>query len=763
MKKVLLKSMMGAGLMSLVMTGCVDSIVDQYNPEAIIKNYEKRWENEFGDIDPNHTWNAAKRVEARIDMTGVASGDCKVSIYTANPLTPSTTLLAETMASTIDVIPFDIVSILNYVYVKVEGASVLDGYYKIENGAVDITKNKTRVDETCAVTIGSELSLGSFHSWQENKDVDYPGTVSYLKGVTKGEAKSWRYMDYQPLFGKGGIFQEGVNNLTVYADVWDLNKDIVYTTSEAGEVELSYSFGATQCNNMFGYFYYEPGATTEEILNTPKYIIMEDAQPENNIALSGTINGFAMGDMALGNWFLYNMNSDGSCQAGNPFVTGSTYKLVYFGEDGKGTPTYEFPAGLNIGFFVVVNGMGATSEMGDKIWFSMPSLNRLTGKCYTNEALGWGKDYAGDVAAVTYKYGDTMILGFEDNTYGDKDMNDIVFFVAGEFEDNYTPEQQFPVEEPDVTPQEWIIACEDLGAVGDFDFNDVVFKVAYVAGWGEATITPLAAGGTLAAHVKLGDETVGEIHSLLGCEETTKMLNTTSRGTAGTPIEVEVSNEFSMSALNMGGFSIEVETANGKASTVIAAPDKGAAPQMICVPGTWAWPTERTSILDAYKYFGDWVNDYSVKADWYDYRTGETVDGAGNPDLEYTEPVDEEEETPVEGEGTTEETTPNPANGTEVDLSDYVDSAPISAENFGDNGAVLVVTYSADPYANIYAWHGDYVSIATMNNNFIATAGTYEFVITADESKAIIADGGLKIAFNESRDKVSSIILKNNK
>lgn len=759
MKKVFFKSMVGVGLLGLAVSGCTDAITDLYDPEAIIKNYESKWEQEFGNVDPDHTWNTSKRVVANIDLTGVVSNDCLVSIYTANPLTPSTTLLAQASFSTAGSIAFDISSVLNYVYVKVDGAAALNGYYKIDNGIVEIVKGHTRTTSSCTVTKGETLTLGSFHSWQVNGEVEYPGTIYYLNGVTKGDAKSWRYMDYQPLFGKGGIFQEGNRNYELYADQWAFDKkEIVYKTSEAGEIELSYSFGATQCNNMFGYFYFEEGASLEEILNSPKYILMNDAQPETNIELSGLINNFSMHDMALGNWFLYNMNEDGSFQGGNPFVKGSTYKLTYFGEDGNGTPTHEFPAGLNVAFFVVVNGMGVTSEVGDRIWYSMPSLNRLTGKCYTDETMGWGQDYAGDVVAVTYKYGETMVLAFEDNSFGDKDMNDLVFFVAGDFEDDYTPEQQFPIEEPDVTPQEWIIACEDLGGIGDFDFNDVVFKVSYVAGWEKATVTPLAAGGTLAAHIKLGDEVIGEIHSLLGSDDVTKMLNTKSRGNAGTPIEVDVPLEFSMSALNMGGFSVEVETANGKASTVIAAPDKGAAPQMICVPATWAWPVEKESILSAYKYFGDWVEDYSSKPDWYNYRTGLTIDGEGDADVEYVEPADDEEIAPVEdtsSEG-------NSANGTEVDLRGYVDQDLISAESFGDNGATLIVTFTENPGANIYAWHGNWVAVESMNNHYVAEAGTYEFVITAEECKAIIADGGLKIAFNGARSKVSSIILKNN-
>jgi len=57
----------------------------------------------------------------------------------------------------------------------------------------------------------------------------------------------------------------------------------------------------------------------------------------------------------------------------------------------------------------------------------------------------------------------------------------------------------------------------------------------------------------------------------------------------------------------------------------IAAPGKGEAPQMICVPGNWAWPTERTSIVSAYSKFGEWGANYGTSKDWWEKPTGSVI------------------------------------------------------------------------------------------------------------------------------------------
>ena len=95
---------------------------------------------------------------------------------------------------------------------------------------------------------------------------------------------------------------------------------------------------------------------------------------------------------------------------------------------------------------------------------------------------------------------------------------------------------------------------------------------------------------------------------------------------------VDVAKDFTMTCCqkvdnpgekgNMGGFSIEVEKEN-KTVTEIHAPNLDGtaefeAPQMICVPMDWCWPTERTHILTPYPKFQDWIASENSCPDWHD-------------------------------------------------------------------------------------------------------------------------------------------------
>ncbi|MCD7926164.1 MAG: DUF4842 domain-containing protein [Bacteroides sp.] len=228
------------------------------------------------------------------------------------------------------------------------------------------------------------------------------------------------------------------------------------------------------------------------------------------------------------------------------------------------------------------------------------------------------------ISAVINNNGIPTYVGLEDNpTFGggsDFDCNDIIFYIDPG-EDEKIPDVVDPEKPIEKEPMSWIIACEDLGSVGDYDFNDVVFSVSHVSGENTAVVTPLAAGGTLPAKILYKGKEIGEIHALLGGSNTSTMINTSNWGKAGTPITLTVGTNFTMSSSDMGGFSLKI----GDSTVSIAAPGKGEAPQMICVPGNWAWPTERTSIVSAYSKFGEWGANYGTSKDWWEKPTGSVI------------------------------------------------------------------------------------------------------------------------------------------
>lgn len=169
---------------------------------------------------------------------------------------------------------------------------------------------------------------------------------------------------------------------------------------------------------------------------------------------------------------------------------------------------------------------------------------------------------------------------------------------------------------------EYVVACEDLASMEDYDFNDFVFSISHEAGTNTLTLTPLAAGSTLATRLYYNGESLGEVHKLIDPTATDsagiyKPINTTTRGQAGKPIKLGMMPNFSLS--NMGGFAIQVSKpqANGTVKLItLMPPVKGKAPQMLMLPAAWSWPAEGQLIEMAYTKFRQWNQNASANSDW---------------------------------------------------------------------------------------------------------------------------------------------------
>ena len=141
-----------------------------------------------------------------------------------------------------------------------------------------------------------------------------------------------------------------------------------------------------------------------------------------------------------------------------------------------------------------------------------------------------------------------------------------------------------------------MIICEDLGTIGDFDFNDVVF---YAKVWesGKTDIEILAAGGTLdiaVAGVNIGD--------VMG-----KMVNTSFKSVP----------TYSFTAANTYNSLIDIPIvvsktdASGNVTSYELSAQIGKAPQKICVPKGFRWCKEYKSLAEAYTSFKDWTSGKS--------------------------------------------------------------------------------------------------------------------------------------------------------
>ena len=454
--------------------------------------------------------------------------------------------------------------------------------------------------------------------------------ITLLNGVAQEEAvPCWTLGQGYKLFGPGSFFMEqqryySSEKMSLYPngikDLEKVEKGFSIVT-EGGEIKMPVVYGATAISDRLGYIYYKDG---QDPLAQPHYILINDARPQSNIYFKSW-QGQAVGDMELAQW---DKTTEGLTTGKNKDTKmyGTSYKLAFFGENHDQEATYNFPAGYHIVFFIApyqpYNPNDYSNHNGNytdvNYNYSLPELNKRINH------LDWNSDGCptydptrGAIKAASWTFNGQTFLGFEDGG-GDEDLNDIVFWVQGQYN---TPEPPITVPDPDPLPEpqseSWIIACEDLGNTDDIDFNDIVFSVSHTAGETTAKVTPLAAGGVLPSNIYYGGSNLGEIHNLINGAQPNangqySMLNTGSKGTPGSAITINVPADYSVTN---HGFTVKVKDQNE--SIVLESAEIGTAPQMLVLPGEWAWPTERTPIGTAFPMFVDWSKAANTAIDWY--------------------------------------------------------------------------------------------------------------------------------------------------
>lgn len=409
--------------------------------------------------------------------------------------------------------------------------------------------------------------------------------------------------------------------------------------------------------------------------------------------------------------------------------------------------TIDIPEGTVFGFYLINNGTNK--------FYSEAEKNPVYGDRYSDHQTEKGC-YAASITIDGSKY-----LCFEDWYRGDFDLNDVVFKFAGNVPTTI---------DEDLTAASWIVACEDLGGSFDWDFNDVIFKVAHISGQETATITPLAAGGTLASYIFFDnpntpnqEETcLGEIHQLVGSGACVSgeynpynVYNT--RGTAGQSITINVDKDWTMAYYssesfiateqykehNMGGFSIRVlkegtEAKNNNPSindpdfglaSIVAAPGQGDAPQMICLPATyelgewtyeWAWSKELQTMADgqgngSYPRFAGWVNDHATNVDWYKYPNDNPRTAVA--EKKWTDTSSELEPTPAP--------TKQPSDLCLTQNSiDVVKGNSIDLRNYITTSSSGTITYNSSDWNNIWPenWTWQNSNMITLRGDKATTA-----------------------------------------
>ena len=265
------------------------------------------------------------------------------------------------------------------------------------------------------------------------------------------------------------------------------------------------------------------------------------------------------------------------------------------------------------------------------------------------------------------------------------------------------------------------IICEDLGTIGDFDFNDIVFDVSD-GGWRwdalsganihEAVITVRAAGGTLPIFV--GGVNIKEA---LGVSDNVMVNTGAFGGMDNVPpaifrIPWPESNDLR---------DIEVLVKTNEAICALTAPT-GDAPQKLCVPADFVWPSERVNIKSVYENFPNigWEN------------------------------------------GITNENNPSdtPEYGTLIAAEDLVSGKPIPATYFENVGESCTITLISSKVIQGLFMEKDNWDAANKGLKVeipYTTTGLYEFVLTGD--LLVVAKNGTLIFNSYVTDAENKYIL----
>lgn len=529
----------------------------------------------------------------------------------------------------------------------------------------------------------------AYYRLEANKTYTYAGNFYYLNDVYKNIDPNTKvaFTDLAEIVSPAypnTYFTEGIDNRSLYEDKFDY--DVEYILKDNGPITFTPVFSGTNYNNQMGYFYWrETDDMTEEQkkearLNAPRYVFLDNTFPNYVVPETGQANIVCNDNevpvpMQMPSWV---GTTDAIAAHDGHYVQGTTYHLAYFGDNyDQPVGSYVFPEGLHVGFFMFAGhhvvwadeANNIASNRGQGLFYSIQEMNMEYDKMLdygTNFKHWWAAETnghydpseerldVGEVAAVTYSYKGTIVVGFEDDV--DKDENDVLFFVTAPID---PPHEIVEREEQEMS---WLVACEDLGGTFDYDFNDLVFDLGelnttYTSIINSATgsssstsmsaelfLRPLAAGGTKPAYIYYGDELIGEVHALLAGEGASTAVPINVNAVGGISVDpttierikladveepyTEEESIKSYIAAELAKIRIVVDDPDNSVEAYeITAPDynKSVVPQMLLLPRGWDWPNEFVDIRDVYPSFASWVES-AEKNGWIttpqgDYHT----------------------------------------------------------------------------------------------------------------------------------------------
>lgn len=248
------------------------------------------------------------------------------------------------------------------------------------------------------------------------------------------------------------------------------------------------------------------------------------------------------------------------------------------------------------------------APVGSRVGLYVKNTSRF--KAYTNTNINAankkGVKYYSAVKEVNGRY----LVGLED-WKEESDCNDIVFYIDPR-----------PVIVPTKPAESKVtLAFEDLGAVGDYDFNDVVIEVSKFSEDNHyLKVDLVAAGGTLPFQLKFNGQTLFDKKAdKIGDYANTRVYNTDSiikTAYVAMPSGFTLSQSTCTSMFKLYVAQKGSDTMLENALLVSTNTESGKAPQVLVIPEKWNFPMENQNISDKYPKFTDYVHDNTVVG-WY--------------------------------------------------------------------------------------------------------------------------------------------------
>ena len=594
-------------------------------------NYELRWIEAIGSVDPEQAWEASTPASIEIRDAGNAT----ISIYSLGEA--KRVLLAREEVSSSATLEFDIPSGLEY------GLAICS--------------------ESADGVVWQSVSKASLQSGK--------ASVSFANLGTKADAEPMTDEKKQVLTAQTLVDPRTGKNAKIYgytsfpAWLWhDINMAIPEEQSATNNGQITnfelQSHGVFYISTIYGstgnqtaevgYYYYDPASPTDitfiPLIDALKYDYYYDNQEYTaNNALPKVMWADKSWKWTPANFCYYDKIGG---MASNSFATRT-------GDNQYNTLDIEKQFGNedpSLSGIAQIKGLTfqVDAPVGNMVGFYCKKSN--TSANYTTISMNNGKN-----RAAIKVYDGFRFIGLEDGSADharEPDCNDIAFvmvpgndgvlpglllpFIKDITEDKYyngdgtlteTPKFDSATHGKDEGYEElaspsadiWTIAFEDMvnSEKADFDFNDVVIALRPVFtgnGKNEGVYEVLlcATGGSVSSTLFYDDTCIGEVHELLGSIENGKNV------IANTYTQKYAVKKIHEIPFKKGKDKIE-DLARGfklvAGQNVIAVPKKSEIPKALLVPGFWSWPKENVSISDAYPRFKEYATSQKQSQDWY--------------------------------------------------------------------------------------------------------------------------------------------------